>query len=205
MNKSKSIGRLVSSFMVLLIFLAVISLGYLLISEKYDRFHQEMDTFQENFTASQKTALKNEVNQTIEYIDHHLSQIETLARQELRQRVDEALQIATVIQQKYKNQWNNAKIRQLIKSTLGAIRFDHGRGYYYILDADGVFQLNPNLPAIEGLSLNDLKNNDEPDLMARFKEITSDSGEGFNTYCFHKPGQPDPDNKSPKITFIQTS
>ncbi|NIA19415.1 MAG: PAS domain S-box protein [Xanthomonadaceae bacterium] len=203
MNKSKSISRLVSTFMVLLILLAVGSLGYLLISEKYARFHQEMDTFQENFTASQKNQLKNQVNQAIDYIDHKLSQIEILARQELKQRVDESLQIATTIHQQYQHQRPDTEIRQLIKTTLGAIRFDHGLGYYFILDADGVFQLNPNLPTVEGVSLNDLKNNGGPDLMARFREIASGSGEGFNNYRFQKPGQQKPDSKSPKTTFIK--
>ena len=55
--------------MILLIFLAVGSLGYLLISEKYARFHQEMEAFQKNFAANQKNELKNQVNQAIEYID----------------------------------------------------------------------------------------------------------------------------------------
>jgi PAS domain S-box-containing protein len=202
-NKNKSIGRLVSTFMLFLIFLTVGSLGYLLISEKYDRFHQEMDSFQKSFTASQKTELKNQVNQTIEYINHNLSQVESLARQNLRQRVDEALQIATTIHQTYKNQWTDAEIKQLIKTTLGAIRFDHGLGYYHILDADGVFQLSPNLPRVEGLSLNDLKNNGAFDFMPGAREIAAGSGEGFNAYRFHKLGQQEPASKFPKITFIK--
>jgi len=162
-----------------------------------------MDTFQKNFTANQKTELKNQVNQAIEYIDHKLSQVESLARQGLRQRVDGTLQIATAIHQEYQHQRPDTEIRQLIKTTLGAIHYDNGLGYYFILDTDGVFQLNPNLPTVEGVSLNDLKNNGGPDLMARFREIASSNGKGFNAYQFHQPGQQEPDSKSAKITFIK--
>ena len=201
MGKTKSITRLITIFMVLLIFLAVTSLGYLLISEKYSRFQQELTSFQENFTARQKAELQSQVNQTIEYIDHRLSQIENLARQKLKQRVEESLQIATAIYQKYQSR-SETEIKQLIKTTLGAIRYDNSSGYYYIFDQTGVFQLNPNRPEIEGMSLSDLENKDQPNLTTRFHEITSGSGAGFNTYQFHKPGQPQ-GSKSKKITFIK--
>ena len=201
MKKTKSIVRLVSIFMVLLIFLAVVSLGYLLISEKYSRFHQELTSFQENFTARQKTELQSQVSQTIEYIDHRLSQVESLARQKLKQRVEESLQIATAIHQQYQSH-STAEIKQLIKTTLGAIRYNDGLGYYYIVDDKGIFQLNPNLPAVEGLSFKDLENRDQPNLMARFQEIVSGSGAGFNTYQFHTPGQPR-GSRTKKITFIK--
>ncbi len=201
MGRTKSITKLVTIFMVLLISLAVTSLGYLLISEKYSRFHQELSSFQKNFTASQKTELQSQVNQTIEYIDHRLSRIENLARKKLKQRVEESLQIATAIHQKYQPH-SDAEIKQLIKTTLGAIRFDDGSGYYYIIDSKGVFQLNPNLPSVEGLSLSDLENQNQANMMNRFQKIASGSGSGFNTYQFHKPGQP-PGSKSKKITFIK--
>ena len=201
MKKTKSIVRLVSIFMVLLIFLAVVSLGYLLISEKYSRFHQELTSFQDNFTTRQKTELQSQVNQTIEYIDHRLSQIESLARQKLKQRVEEALQVAAAIHQKYQSH-SEAEIKQLIKTTLGAIRYNNNSGYYYIVDDKGVFQLNPNLPAVEGLSLSDLESKNRLNLMSRFQEIASGSGAGFNTYQFHKPGQPQ-GSKAKKITFIK--
>ncbi len=201
MRKNKSITKLVTIFMVFLISLAVTGLGYLLISEKYSRYHKELTSFQRDFTARQKAELQNQVNQTIEYIDHRLSQIENLARQKIKQRVEESLQIATAIYNRYQPH-SDTEIKQLIKTTLGAIRYDDGSGYYYILDSKGVFQLNPNLPEIEGMSLSDLASKDQPNLMAQFQEIASGSGAGFNTYEFHKPGYPR-GSKSKKITFIK--
>ena len=201
MKKNRSIARLITIFMVLLIFLAVTSLGYLLISGKYSRFHQELSSFQKEFTDRQKTELQSQVNQTIEYIDHRLSQIESLARRKLKQRVEESLQIATAIHQKYQ-QRSDVEIKQLIKTTLGAIRYDNGSGYYYVLNGKGVFQLNPNQPTVEGLSLSDLDRKDKPNLTSRFQEIAAGSGAGFNTYLFHKPGQQQ-GSRSKKITFIK--
>ena len=201
MQKTRSISRLITIFMVLLIFLAVTSLGYLLISDKYSRFHQELSSFQTEFTFRQKSELKNQVNLAIEYIDHRLSQIESLAHRKLKQRVEESLEIATAIHQKYQPH-SDAEIKQLIKTTLGAIRYDNGSGYYYILDGKGVFQLNSNLPAVEGLSLSDLENRGQLNLVSRFRKIAAGSGAGFNTYLFHKPGQPQ-GSKSKKITFIK--
>ena len=201
MQKNKSIVQMVSTFMVLLILLAIGSLGYLLISDKYTRFHQEMDTFQREFTDRQKMELKNQVDQAIEYIDHQLSQAENVARRKMKQRVATALQIATSIYKTHRKDWNDAQIKQQIKTTLGAVRFDQGRGYYYIFDADGVFLLNPNLPTVEGHSLSELENGQE--LMTTFQKIVSGSGEGFNTYRFHKPGGQNPKEKSEKIAFIK--
>jgi len=200
-QKNKSIVQLVSTFMVLLILLAIGSLGFLLISDKYTRFHQEMDAFQREFTNQQKVELKNQVNQAIEYIDHQLSQVENLARLKLKERVEEALQISTAIYKAHENQWDDTKIKQLIKTTLGAVRFDQGRGYYYVFDANGVFLLNPNLPAVVGRSLSELENGQE--LMTVFKKIVSGRGEGFNTYRFHKPGRQNLKEKSEKIAFIK--
>ncbi len=201
MGKTKSITRLITVFMVLLIFFAVTSLGYLLISDKYSRFHQELAAFQNEFTARQKTELKSQVNQVIEYIDHRFSQIENLARRKLKQRVEESLQIATAIHQNYKSH-SDTEIKHLIKTTLGSIRYDNGSGYYYIMDDQGVFQLNPNQPDLEGLSLKDLDRKNKTNMMSHFQEITSGSGAGFNIYQFHKPGQSQ-DSQAKKITYIK--
>ena len=201
MQKNKSIVQLISTFMILLIFLAIGSLGFLLIRDKFTRFHQEMDSFQREFTNRQKIELKNQVDQAIEYIDHQLSQAETLARLKLKERVEEALQISTAIYKAHKGHWDDDKTKQLIKTTLAAVTFDQGRGYYYIFDANGVFLLNPNLPEVVGHSLHELENGQE--LMAVFKNIVSGNGEGFNTYHFCKPGRQNSPKKPQKVAFIK--
>ncbi|MBW1646039.1 MAG: cache domain-containing protein, partial [Deltaproteobacteria bacterium] len=205
MSRNKSIVRLISWFMVLLIVLAVGSLGYLLISEKYTRFHRQLAGFQREFMEQQKIELKNQVDQAIEYIDYQLSQRDRLARQMLQQRVNEALLIADTVYHGYRGrQQDREDKKRLIKEILAKLRFDHGEGYYFIIDADGIMRMNPNLPQMEGVSLEALEGKYGSGLMAGFQKIANGPKEGFFRYLFPKPGRAGrPGAKTLKISFIK--
>ncbi|MBN2332221.1 MAG: cache domain-containing protein [Deltaproteobacteria bacterium] len=200
--KRKSIVGLVSAAMVLLISLAIGSLGYLLIKGKYDRFNREIVTFQHEFAAQQKTELKNQVEQAIEFIDYNLSQTQSRGRQLIKERVYEAHQIATAIYETYKTRYSAPQIQEMIITALRPIRFNDGRGYYFILNDQGVFLSDPNLPEVEGKKLADLGAYGNEDFMAAFSRIVGTDSEGFGTYHFHQPGH-NPKKQCHKISFIK--
>ncbi|MHC4467698.1 MAG: cache domain-containing protein, partial [Planctomycetota bacterium] len=78
-------------------------------------------------------------------------------KQDIRDRTYEAFEIASNIYRENKERMNENKIKKIIKDALRPIRFNHGRGYFFAVSINGVEQLYPIRPELEGESLTDLQ------------------------------------------------
>ncbi len=187
--------------MVILAVVSVALVGYFWIMNEYERFKKEAITLREEYVESQKSLIKHETGQVIDYIGFKISQAETRLKQTIRNRTLEAYDIAINLYNQQRATKNPAELKKIITDALRPIRYNNQRGYFFITRLDGVEILFADRPEIEGQNLIDLQDTQGRFVIRDMIAIARESGEGFYRYAWTKPNQTGQD--FPKIAFIK--
>jgi len=176
MEKNISITK---AFLIVIASAFIISfciIGYFWISDEYGRFQNEVILLRNEFSESQKTLIRNEVEKAVDFIRYSKSTAEERLKTEIKNRTCQAVAIASNIYNENKSINTDAEIRKMIKDALRPIRFNQGRGYYFAADSRGtelLFSENPK----SDVRWDDIE-------IAKIKMV----GEGFFQYTRTKPG-----------------
>ncbi len=186
----------------IVIILTVGILGYIWIDKEYETFNQQSEKLRMDYISNQKNIIKNEVNRTVEYIQYMKSKTEEILRKDIRSRTYEAYYTAMNIYNQNKGTRSEEEIKKLITDALRPIRFNDGRGYYFIDTLEGDVILYPILPESEGTNLIDLKDDNGNFVLREEIELVKKQNEGYITGHWIKP---DSEDKQPykKITFVK--
>ena len=187
--------------MVILTVISVALVGYFWIMNEYERFKKEEITLREEYVESQKSLIKHETGQVIDYVGFKISQAENRLKQTIRNRTHEAYEIAINLYNQHRATKNPAELKKIITDALRPIRYNNQRGYYFITRLDGVEILFSDRPELEGKNLIDLQDTQGKFVIRDMIAITQQSGEGFYRYAWTKPNQTGKD--FPKIAFIK--
>ena len=187
--------------MVILAFISVGLAGYSRIVNEYERFKKEEVTLREEYVKTQENIIKNETDKVIDYIEYKKSQAEERLKQLIKNRTNEAYQIAVNIYRENKDAMDSFKLKKVIKDALRPIRYNNQRGYYFITRLDGVEILFADRPELEGRNLIDMQNSEGKFVIRDMIEIIEKSGEGFYSYTWTKPNEIGKD--FPKIAYIK--
>ena len=155
----------------------------------------------EEYVNTQKKLIKNETDRIIHYIEYKKSQAETRLKEIIRNRTNEAYNIAINL---YDQQWatrNPDELKKIIIDALRPIRYNKQRGYYFITRLDGIEILFADRPEMEGLNLIDMQDTQGKFVIRDMIEIINESGEGFYRYTWTKPNKAGKDFS--KIAFIK--
>ena len=172
------------SIFVIIISLFVISFLYL---ENKKTFNEEKKGIEERFVSKNKEQIKEEVLRVHEYINHLQKTTESELKTSIKNRVYEAHSIATSIYEKYKDTKSKEEIFQLIKTALYDIRFNDGRGYFFIDDVHGNKLSYPTEPTIEGENLLNFTDIKGYKLEESIVQTIKDKSERFDEYYWTKP------------------
>jgi len=187
--------------MVILAFISVGLAGYSRIVNEYERFKKEEVTLREEYVKTQENIIKNETDKVIDYIEYKKSQAEERLKQLIKNRTNEAYQIAVNIYRENKDAMDSFKLKKVIKDALRPIRYNNQSGYYFITRLDGVEILFADRPELEGRNLIDMQNSEGKFVIRDMIEIIEKSGEGFYSYTWTKPNEIGKD--FPKIAYIK--
>ncbi|BBO80518.1 hypothetical protein DSCO28_10840 [Desulfosarcina ovata subsp. sediminis] len=185
------------------IFLVVLGGSFIAMDaiETYRDFDLRAEKIRADFSRRQKQIIKQEVMRVVERIRYEQSQSETVTREKIKARVDEAYAIARHIYQQNRHLKSRTDIQRMILDALRPIRFENGSGYYFATRLDGIEMLFADRPEMEGLNLLNLKDPQGQLVIKDMIEIAKRSGEGFYEYHWTKPGSAGNDHK--KIAFIK--
>ena len=120
------------TFLYSMVILAVISValvGYFWIRNEYERFKKEEATLREEYVDAQESLIKHETDQVIDYVEFKISQAETRLKQIIRNRTNEAYDIAINLYNQHKATRNPDELKKIIKDALRPIRYNNQRGY----------------------------------------------------------------------------
>jgi signal transduction histidine kinase/anti-sigma regulatory factor (Ser/Thr protein kinase) len=133
-----------------------------------------------------KRQIEHEVERVERYIQNESLHQEDRILNSLRRRVQEAVITAEQIYRQNLG-LSDEEIKHLIISTLSAIRFNDGKGYYFIYHMDGTSVMHPFIPSLEGENLWDLTDSKGNYVIRKLSSIASVYGEGESKWWWEKP------------------
>jgi signal transduction histidine kinase len=196
----KLVGVLLFETYIVIVLLFVI-IGYVWVFQKYKTFKKESLQVQQNYIETQKKFIKKETHDAIDFINYKRLQTDIALKDLLKNRTNEAISIAQHIYDEYKNNKSPEEVKQLIKEALRPIRFNKGRGYYFIGTLSGVEILYPIANHNEGRNLYDLKDDMGNFVIRDEIAMVKSYGEGFCYGFWKKPGTESVSHQ--KISYVK--
>ncbi len=181
----KKLTKISGIFLILGVAISIVAID---VVSSYRDFNFHSEKLRSDFINNQKKIIKQEVLRVAEVISHEKAQSEKLIKNTLKLRVYEAWNIAQHIYQQNRTATDNSAIVAMIKDALRPIRFEKGKGYYFMTSLDGTELLFADKPEIEGKNLLNLQDTQGKFVIRDMIEIARQSGEGFYHYHWTKPG-----------------
>jgi len=188
-NNEKQILKIIkyapSSFVI--IFSMIITIW--LYVENKSIFQKEKKQIENEYILETKNKLKSDISLVYNIVNNSYKNIEVELRNSIKTRVYEAHTIATNIYEKYKNTKTKDEIFELIKVTLNEIRFNNGRGYFFIDNVEGRKVLYPIDSKIENKIMIDYRDSNGYEFVKTIIKTIKDKSERFDEYYWYKPNK----------------
>jgi len=191
MHTNYDVNRLIKYIKAIPIAIALIFsiiTTYLVVSNSIDKHEENINNIQSRFIIEQKTLIKKEVLRTVKQITYQKNQAETTLKKDIKTRV---LSISKIIDNLYINNQEKSKkeIIKIIKDAIRTIRFNDGRGYFFIYSMDGTNILYPTSPELEGKNMWNKKDSKGGYSIRILSNIARNKGEGFSNWYWYKPNK----------------
>ena len=165
-------------------------------------FNKDAELNRELGLQVKKAQVKSEVEKVIDYIHFTRLFMEKRMEDNLKKRTYEAWSVINNIYNSNKDRLSKSQIIALIKDALRPIRFNNGRGYYFIVSLEGKELLYPVHPEYEGKGLLELKDAKGNYVIRDEINIVKGQGEGFVQGYWVKPDT-DKQNAFAKTSFVK--
>jgi len=169
--------------------------------EKNKNFRATIQKTEQDYIISQKESIRNKTLGAVEYINFRREQTDKQLKELLKNRVYEAIGIAENIIKENQGKKSAAEIQKIIKDVLRPIRFNNGRGYYFIGTLDGYEVLTTASNKYEGKNLLNLQDEMGNYVMRDEISIVKTYGEGFAYGYWTKPETNEMSQQ--KISFVK--
>lgn len=192
-----------TGFLSILITILIIAptIGSFWIFTEYHKQKDELVKIREHYMDIYKTRLHDDINNSVNFINYKKSSADERVKAIIEEKVRHAYSLAAHIYNTDKHRLPEAILRSRIIETLRTVKWDDGKGYYFILDQNGVMVLNADTSELEGRNMTDIKDM-EGQLMTRdILSLARDKGSGFYRYLWSKPGSKGADHV--KITYVK--
>ena len=187
--------------LLLLFALAITTIG-LDIYSTHHSFQLRTDKIRHDRLSEQKKIIKREVERAVEMINHQIAQCEVNAKNNAKKHIYEAYSIIQNIYKQNRSNKSSAEIKKMIKDALRPIRFNDGRGYFFIDSMVGECILYPIRAASEGEDTLNMQDSKGHFVIKKEIALMKKQDEGFTIGYWPKPKSGN--NKDfKKITFIK--
>ncbi len=179
-------GTIIFTLLSLLVYLAVSMFGVFFYLS-YKEHKRDVASFRKSYVDERKQLIKDKVDRVIEYIEFAKSSAAAHSREEIKSRVYQAHASARAVYDRNTGRMPPGEIKKAIKEILRSIRFNWGKGYFFVVDMQGVFRLEVDNPEFEGRQKIDFKDADGSEPVRRMIDLVDSNGQGFLTYKWTKP------------------
>lgn len=183
----KSLIKAVNRGYLIGAFLTALAVIVALTFYSYNSYKSKKEILKNDYLALQRNTIKKEVNSLIELIKFKVSTSEKVLKDEIKSQVEQAVNIATSIYQKYSPKLGENKAKNIVKDALRQIRFNDGRGYLFAINIDGTEELFADKPELEGKKLTGTRDLEGRYVVLDMIKIAQEKGEGFYRYLWSKP------------------
>ncbi|RXJ76207.1 histidine kinase [Arcobacter sp. F155] len=161
-------------------------------------FIEEKDLIEKEYVQRNRTDVKNQLDTIYRFILEEQKTTEIKLKKNLKQRVNEAHSIAMNIYNENKH-LKKEVVQKMIKDAIRNIRFNEGRGYFFIYSFDYECILLPVAKHLEGSSFYNFKDGEGKYLTRNIIKSLENKDESFLKWSYHKPN--DMKNQYEKIGF----
>ena len=169
--------------------------------ENKKTFLETKNNIEENYISANKKEIKEEIYQVYSFIKKLQETTEIELKNSIKDRVYEAHTIATSIYERYKNSKSKEEILDIIKTTLKDIRFNSGRGYFFMVDDIAISLLQPSKKELENKNLYEYEDENGYKLMQTIVKTIEEKTERYDQYYWKNPNSTE--NSSKKISFYK--
>jgi len=201
MFKINSIRKFNLFNILLLILIVTLSLGGFALLQ-YQQYTRDVADFELRYVESKKITIRQEVEKVVEDVAYRKQLTEDILKRKLRERVEQAHQVATYIYQQYQATESQSQIEKRIHDALYPVNWDNGLGYYFVLSMQGLVKVYSGKPDLESKNIKELQDDSGKYIVKEFIEIVSSSKkEDYSMYFWYKPD--DQSKMYPKISFVK--
>ena len=200
-KKEIKLIKLIKFAPVLIVSLLCAIITFLLYVEKNITLEKDLENIKSEYLEKNQNIIKDEVLKIYDYMIHKKINSEIELKDEIKNRVLEAHNIMTYIYEKYKDIETKEEIQERIKDSLKALKFNDGRGYFYIFEMNGKNILHPLNEDLENTSILNQKNSFKGNSIENVINDLKIKEESYNEYFWNKPDSKDSKKEYKKITF----
>jgi signal transduction histidine kinase len=171
------------------IFIIIVSIiiTFFLYLDKQSSLSKEIYITKNEFIKENKESTKDDVDNLYNFIIKTQEETEERLKTNIKSRVYEAHSIAMKIYTENKDTKTKDEIKKMIQDALVNIRFNNGRGYYFIISLDYECILLPTARKLEGTNFYDLKDGEGSYISRKIVKQIKEEKEGFLSWSFYKP------------------
>ncbi|MCX7024880.1 MAG: cache domain-containing protein [Spirochaetes bacterium] len=155
------------------------------------RFGHETAELRARYIGEGKLRIGEEVSFAAEFIRQRIRSSGTQLEAALRNRVDETWRMVSLIYEREGKGLSRATLERRIIEFLRPLRYNDGRGYYFIVRLDGTELLYPVATEFEGKSVISLRDDEGKAVIADELAVVNGKGAGFVKARWKKPGSGD--------------
>lgn len=178
----------------------ILVFGLFVIHQEKQKFQRESLQIRQDFLKNQKKTLQQETQTLINYIENERLQTRNLLKKDISTTVYEAHSIATNLYKSYKDKLNKKELQELIINALNSVRFNNGKGYFYINKLNGTVVMDPENPKWIGRNKLQVKDVYGVPIIQNEIETVKSVGEGYTDYSWQAENS---QKIHPKISFVK--
>ncbi|EAR62343.1 EAL domain-containing protein [Neptuniibacter caesariensis] len=171
------------------ILLALVLIGYIWTDSEYKHMQEDKQRYADDFVLAQKDLLRSEVVRIKHYLLRQKKQAEKDLEATLKSRVYDAYAVAQAIHARYHGEIPDLEVKKMIANALREMRFNEGRGYFFMTSLEGIEYLYPPNPSFEGRPITEIFPPKIQQLQYEMVDVVNAAGEGFVRYNWYRPGE----------------
>lgn len=186
-NDEHKILQIIKFSPPLIIVLASIIITFLIYIDYKNTLEIEKSQIKSSFINKKKEFIKEYVKIAVSYTQKEVKTTEVKLKNKLSHQLSNAKTIINSIYKNNKDTKSKEEITALIKDALRDLRFNEGRGYFFIHEMNGVNVLHPILPNREGVDISQKRDKNGVQRFKIVQDIVKKQKSGFATFNFYYP------------------
>ncbi|HCY87327.1 MAG TPA: hypothetical protein DHV36_19495 [Desulfobacteraceae bacterium] len=190
MKKRVRFINFISATYALLLVGAVVSVAsYTLITQYRNHLAREKE-IRQGYVDTHRAFIQREVDAAVSLIESERQGYENRLRQEIILRTREGHRLITSLYERYKTRLPETELKSLLLNTLAGIRFfENHRGYYFVVDTQGVTLLSAGDPSVVEQKMTQIANPRAAEMIRSLLVLGEKQAEGFNDIQWSVPGE----------------
>jgi len=167
----------------------------------YQTMNAEVRYRAENLMKERRSYIRALVQTAVSGAEHRRHSVEARIRQVIRDRVSLAMATAESLWHNRPANVDDDTVKSMIRETLRSMRYDQGRGYFFIFEVEtGKAILHALFPKLEGTDLRTIIDSNGHPILPEIIDLIKRSGGGYYRYSWVHPNRPGRDH--PKVSYV---